>query len=283
LLIRLQRFLAQGGIASRRKAESLITEGHVRVNGRVVTEMGSRVQPGRDRIEVDGRRVVVERPVYLMLNKPRGYVTTLSDPEGRPTVMKLLQRVEERVYPVGRLDFNTEGLLLITNDGDLAHGLMHPRRQVDKVYRVKVRGAAGPELVSALERGVEVDGELRTASVTVLGVTEGGKNTWLEMTIHEGRNRQIHRMIEAVGLMVAKLERVGYGGLELGTLPRGKSRPLLPRELDRLRKLAGGAAGPSPGQSGRPGRPADAHAPRGGRKAPRAPAPHSRRGGKRRS
>lgn len=240
--IRLQRFLAQAGVASRRKAEELIVAGRVKVNGRVVTELGSKVDPDRDKVFLGGRRLLAERPVYLMLNKPRGYVTTLSDPEGRPTVMAFLKRAGARVFPVGRLDFNTEGLLICTNDGDLAYALMHPKHEVRKTYHVKLQGLVGPETVSAWQKGVTLDDGERTApaEVQLLGTT--GKNSWLEVTLHEGKNRQIHRTAEALGFNVLKLTRVAYGGLRLDDLAVGATRPLTHDELDRLRRAAGGKA-----------------------------------------
>src|SRR5215472_7488590 len=173
--IRLQRFLAQAGVASRRKAEELIVAGRVKVNGQIVTELGSKVDPDADKIFLGGKRLLVERPVYLMLNKPRGYVTTLSDPEGRPTVARFLKRAGARVFPVGRLDFNTEGLLICTNDGDLAHALMHPKHEVPKTYHVKLQGMAGPEVVSAWQKGVTLDDGTRTAPATVARLGDTGK------------------------------------------------------------------------------------------------------------
>lgn len=239
--IRLQRFLAQAGVASRRKAEELIVAGRVKVNGRVVSELGSKVDPDRDKVFLGGKRLLVERPVYLMLNKPRGYVTTLSDPEGRPTVTTFLRHAGARVFPVGRLDFNTEGLLLLTNDGDLAHALMHPKHEVRKTYHVKLQGLVGPETVTSWQRGVTLDDgdETAPAEVTVLGTT--GKNTWLEVTLHEGKNRQVHRTAEALGYRVLKLTRVAYGGLTLGDLRVGTTRALTPDEVERLRRAAGGS------------------------------------------
>jgi 23S rRNA pseudouridine2605 synthase len=235
---RLQRFLAEAGIAARRKAEVLITDGRVRVNGKVA-ELGSRVDPVRDRVEVDGKPVLVERKVYALLNKPRGCVSTLSDPEGRPTVMELLPKQGPRIYPVGRLDFNTEGLLLFTNDGDLANGLMHPRREVPKTYHAKLRSILTEADVAALEAGVELDGGVRKATVAGGGTAANGKSSWVEITITEGRNRQIHRMLESLGHEISRLIRVGYGPLVVGELRRAKWRPLSPEELDGLRELAG--------------------------------------------
>jgi 23S rRNA pseudouridine2605 synthase len=242
--MRLQRFLSQAGVASRRKAETMITSGHVRVNGRVVSELGSKIDPSRDRVEVNGKRVVAEEHIYILLNKPRGYVTTLSDPEGRPTVLELVEKVGARVYPVGRLDFNTEGLLVLTNDGDLANGLMHPRGGVEKVYHVKVRGQADARVIDQIRRGLTLDDGERTqpTDAELLGPSEGGNNSWLEVVLREGKNRQIHRMCEALGLTVAKLRRVRYAGIDLGDLRSGRWRPLNRFELQKLkRKAAKGA------------------------------------------
>lgn len=239
--IRLQRFLAQAGVASRRKAEELIVAGKVKVNGQVVTELGSKVDPDNDKVMMAGKRLFAERPVYLMLNKPKGYVTTLSDPEGRPTVMTFLKRAGARVFPVGRLDFNTEGLLICTNDGDLAHALMHPKHEVRKTYHVKLQGLVTTETARAWRDGVTLDDGDQTseAEVTILGNT--GKNSWLEVSIHEGKNRQIHRTAEALGFNVLKLLRVGYGGLAIEDLKVGNTRVLSPQEVERLRKAAGGS------------------------------------------
>jgi 23S rRNA pseudouridine2605 synthase len=234
----LQRFLAEAGVAARRKAEVMILDGRVRVNGRVVTELGTRVQP-RDRVELDGQRVVAEHKAYVLLHKPRGYVSTLADPEGRPTVMALLPKDGPRLYPVGRLDFNTEGLLLFTNDGELANGLMHPRREVPKTYHVKARGVLSATDVEQLESGIELDGAPRKARVAGGGLSASGKQSWIELVITEGRNRQVHRMMEAVGQEISRLVRVGYGPLTTEGLTRGKWRLLTPEELDALAHLAG--------------------------------------------
>jgi 23S rRNA pseudouridine2605 synthase len=238
--VRLQRFLAQAGVASRRKAETLITDGRVRVNGRVVTELGTKVDPVRDEVVVGGRSLKAEEPVYLLLNKPKGYVTTVSDPEGRPTVMELVRKADgARVYPVGRLDFNTEGLLVLTNDGDLAHALMHPKREVRKTYEVKLQGLIAPDQLAAWQRGVVLDDGERAAPAEARILGNTGKNSWVEVTIHEGRNRQIHRMAEAIGFAVLKLQRVRYAGLELTDLKPGACRRLTLREVDELRRAAG--------------------------------------------
>lgn len=239
--IRLQRYLAQAGVASRRKCEELIVAGRVRLNGRVVSELGTQVDPRHDRVDLDGKRVVAEQPVYLLLNKPKGTVTTLADPDGRATVMSLIKGVRERVFPVGRLDFNTEGVLVLTNDGELANALMHPRSEVEKIYHVKLRGRVEPDTVERLRAGVTLDDGSRTApaEVQLLKPSEGGNNTWLEIAIHEGKNRQIHRMAEAVGHQVAKLERVRYAGLDTEGLRPGKWRHLTPAEVKGLHDACG--------------------------------------------
>ena len=241
--IRLQKFLSQAGIASRRHGEQMITRGEVRVNGQVVTELGTRVDPARDRVTVSGRQVAVERHVYFMLNKPRGVVTTRSDPEGRQTVIDIVKS-DERIYPIGRLDYNTEGVLLLTNDGDLANGLMHPRKEVKKTYHVKVRGMFSPAELTSLREGVTLDDGVTTEPAEVETITRGtsDRNSWVAITIHEGRNRQIHRMMEALGRDVLRLERVAYAGLTSEELAPGKWRPLLSTEVAKLRRAAGLAA-----------------------------------------
>ncbi len=238
--MRLQRFLAQGGVASRRKCEQLIVDGQVRVNGRVVTELGSKVDPDRDKVMVAGKRVLAERPVYLLMHKPRGYVTTARDPEGRPTVLDLIKRTHgERLYPVGRLDYTTDGVLLLTNDGDLAFALMHPRHGVNKTYHAKLHGAVTVEALDQLRRGVTLDDGSKTAPAEVFVVGKTEKNTWVEITIHEGKNRQIHRMAEAIGYPVLKLTRVAYAGLTVEKLRPGQWRPLTDEELAALREGTG--------------------------------------------
>jgi pseudouridine synthase len=237
---RLNKVLAHAGIASRRAADALIRSGRVEVNGSVVRELGARVDPARDAVRVDGRRI---RPVprahsYWMLNKPAGYVTTLSDPQGRPTIVDLLRGIRSRVFPVGRLDWSTEGLLLLTDDGELGRDLMHPGRRVPKTYAVKVRGAPDEPALRRLREGVRLDGR-RTLPAAVR-LARPGANCWLEITIHEGRQRQVRRMFQALGHPVQKLRRVGYAGLALGRLPSGGLRALTPAEVDRLRRAARG-------------------------------------------
>lgn len=234
--IRLQRYLAQAGVASRRRAETLISEGKVRVNGKRVTELGVKVRPGKDTVDVDGRRVQPEERLYLILNKPKGYVTTVADPQGRKTVMELLPRnLPAKVVPVGRLDFYTEGVLLFTNDGDLAAGLMHPRGHVEKTYNVKIRGGVTDEQVQKLRDGVRIDGR-KTLPAKVDRLRYTGTHTWLVITIREGRSRQIHKMADAVRLQVIKLSRVAFGGITYFGLKVGQARALTPDEVDLLRK-----------------------------------------------
>jgi 23S rRNA pseudouridine2605 synthase len=234
MLERLQKILSRAGVASRREAEGIIVAGRVAVNGTVVTELGSKADPDKDRITLDGKPLRPKRErVYILLYKPAGYMTTLKDPEGRPLVTDLLKGVGERVYPVGRLDYNTEGLLLLTNDGDWANRLMHPRHEVEKEYLVKVRGRVSPEQVKRLASGVELtDGVTAPARVQV--VQEGERNSRIGITIHEGRYRQVRRMCEAVSLMVVSLKRTRYGFLDLGDLKPGEFRRLTSQEVRRL-------------------------------------------------
>src|SRR5438067_13631163 len=219
---RLQKVLAARGVASRRAAEELIQGGRVSVDGRVVLELGTKVDPGRATIKVDGRALPRPRPTYVLLNKPRGYVTTASDPEGRRTVYDLLD-LRERVFPVGRLDMDSEGLLLLTNDGELANRLAHPRYHVAKEYLATVDGTPGENDLRALRAGVELDdGRTAPAEVEVLGNARG--RTQLRVVLHEGRNRQVRRMLEAVGHPVRDLQRTAYGPLRLGRLKEGDWR-----------------------------------------------------------
>jgi 23S rRNA pseudouridine2605 synthase len=234
MLERLQKLLAQAGISSRREAESLITEGRVTVNGAVVTELGSKADPDHDTITVDGKPVrPVTDKVYILLNKPAGYVTTLKDPQGRPLVTDLLKEITTRVFPVGRLDYNTEGLLLLTNDGEWSNRLAHPRHEVDKEYHVRVRWMVEEAQLDQLRSGVVLDdGPTAPARVRLLKASDN--NTWLSITIHEGRYRQVRRMCEKVGLSVVRLRRAGYGALDLGSLKPGEFRLLTPAEVQSL-------------------------------------------------
>jgi pseudouridine synthase len=234
--MRVHRALAQAGVASRRAAEKLVQEGRVTVNGQVAT-VGQLVSE-RDRIAVDGAPVRAEPIRTYMLNKPMGMVSTASDPEGRPTVLDPLPH-DVRLYPIGRLDINTTGLLLITNDGDLAHRLMHPRSKVPKTYEALVEGRVSSASVRALRNGIELDdGPTQPAKVEVLDRQAAG-GTWLRIEITEGRNRQVRRMCEAVGHRVRRLVRTRYGGLGMGRLKRGEFRMLSSVELAALEAQAG--------------------------------------------
>jgi 23S rRNA pseudouridine2605 synthase len=235
---RLQKIIAAAGIASRRKAEELISSGRVAVNGRTVTELGTKADPERDHIRVDGRLLHgPQRRIYVLLNKPKGYVTTVSDPEGRPTVMSLLGGIKSRVYPVGRLDYASEGLLLLTNDGDLAQQLMKAASHVPKTYLVKVSGQPSEEALRKLRSGVSIETEegrrVKTAPAKIRIVREA-TNPWYEITLIEGRNRQIRRMFAQVGHQVEKIRRIRYGPLQLD-LPPGRYRQLTPQEVSRLK------------------------------------------------
>ena len=233
---RLQKLIAAAGICSRRQAEVLIESGRVQLNGRVAS-LGEQADPLRDTVLVDGRPLrPSETPCYLLMHKPVGVVTTLRDPEGRPVVTDLLRDVPARVYPVGRLDLTTSGLLLLTNDGELANRLAHPSREVAKTYLVRVRGALTPAAVHSLEHGVQLDDGI-TAPAKVAQVRSGGGHTWFELTIHEGRNRQVRRMCEALGLPVSRLMRIGYAFLSLGELAPGQYRHLTTAEIARLKRL----------------------------------------------
>ncbi|GAB4217496.1 MAG: pseudouridine synthase [Sandaracinaceae bacterium] len=233
---RLQKILAHAGVASRRAAEALITAGKVRVNGKIVTELGSTADARRDRIEVDGKRVVLEKPIYLVLHKPRGVVSTLRDPEGRPSLGEIVERIGARVYPIGRLDFHTSGVLLLTNDGELTDALLHPRRDVPKVYVVKVRGQVAIEALDALRNGVVLDDGHKTKPADVFVLREEERNTWLQITLYEGRNRQIHRMGEAIGHPVLRLARTSFAGIASDGLRPGEHRELTNDELEKLKK-----------------------------------------------
>ncbi len=232
---RLQKILARAGVASRRAAEGLIREGRVQVDGVTVHTLGTRVDPVHSEIRVDGRRIApAGRPVYVLLHKPPGCVTTNSDPQGRPTATALLADLPERVFPVGRLDYDAEGLLLYTNDGDFAQRLQHPSFQVARTYRVKVSGRPSRSELQRLARGLVLeDGPFRAEDVREGKVNP--QSTWLCLTIREGRNRIVKRALAALGYSVERLIRVSMGGVELGGLQRGQHRFLTAREVARLR------------------------------------------------
>jgi len=241
---RLQKILAAAGVASRRGAEALIREGRITVNGTVVTELGTKADPAVDHVKVDGKRLrTAPAPRYILMNKPRGVVVTRDDPQHRPTVYVLLgTRVSEPVMPVGRLDFDSEGLLLLTNDGALAHRIAHPSGGCQKVYEVKVAGVPTPAKIAKLARGVLLDG-VRTAPATVELVDttperDGvGGNAWLRVVLGEGRSRQVRRMMEAVGHKVSKLRRVAIGPIRDSKMPPGGFRDLSPAEVAALKAL----------------------------------------------
>jgi len=231
---RLQKLISQAGVASRRAAEELILAGRVTVNGIVVTELGSKADPTTDKITVDGKPLLFStRHLYILLNKPTGYITALKDSQGRALVTDLLLGVEERVYPVGRLDYNTEGLLLLTNDGEWANRLMHPRHEVEKEYHVRVRGKVLDQQLKRMAGGVELEDGV-TAPAMVRLLKNSDQNDWISVTIHEGKNRQVRRMCEAVSLFVVRLRRVRYGTLELGALKPGQFRHLTGTEVQEL-------------------------------------------------
>ena len=231
--MRLQKYLAQCNVASRRAAEQFIIDGRVRVNGKVVTELGTKVCDG-DFVEVDGSPVAIEKKkYYIMLNKPEGFVTTSSDENGRSTVLDLIDDIDARVYPVGRLDINTEGLLLLSNDGDFTLKVTHPRHKLDKTYRVIVSGIPNHFEIEKLERGVYIDGK-KTAPAKAKLLSADKLNALIELTIHEGRNRQVRKMMEAIGYKVLYLQRIAIGNIVLGNLPLGKWRHLNPNEVKYL-------------------------------------------------
>jgi len=252
---RLQKIIAAAGIASRRKAEALISGGRVSVNGQIVTELGSKADPERDHIKINGRLLgAPQRQVYLLLHKPKGYVTTVTDPEGRPTVLDLVRDISSRVYPVGRLDYSSEGLLLLTNDGELAQRLTHAASHVPKTYLVKVSGQPGAEQIEKLRRGILLRPERtplraragqpsrrRSGAVTTaparIELLRDAANPWYEVSLIEGRNRQIRRMFDEIGHPVEKIKRVRYGPLELDVEP-GKFRHLTNREVAQLKATA---------------------------------------------
>lgn len=233
--MRLQKFIAQCGIASRRSAEKIIESGRVRVNGEIVDYMGCVIDPDKDIVEVDGRRIEEEiQKYYIMLNKPKNYVTTVSDDLGRPTVMQLVTDINARIYPVGRLDFDTTGLLIMTNDGDFANILAHPSHVVNKVYIARIDKPLDEEQIKTLCTGVELDGVM-TAPAKAENIKRPQKGFEVKITIHEGRNRQVRRMLESVGANVMSLKRISVGSLTLGNLPEGKWRRLSDAEINKLR------------------------------------------------
>lgn len=235
-LERLQKILADRGIASRRKAEDLIREGRVTLNGQIA-HVGDKADPIRDAIKVNGRRLAgPPEKIYLVLNKPKNVVATTDDPEGRTTVFDLVHMPARRLFSVGRLDYDAEGVLLFTNDGDLAHKLAHPSFEIPRTYWVKLKGKPQKEEIQKLSHGVRLeDGFTAPCHITPIRETEG--NSWVEMTLHQGRNRQVKRMWEKIGYLVLKLKRVSFAGVKLGRLQPGEYRLLLPEEVEKLRTM----------------------------------------------
>ncbi len=236
---RLQKILARAGLGSRRKCEEFISQGRVRVKGRVVDSMGSKADPNIDRITVDGRPLPADhqdkKNIYLLLNKPTGYVTTLSDPQGRPIVTDLLPDIKTRVFPVGRLDLGSEGALIFTNDGQLANHILHPRYGIKKTYLVTVNRPPEPAQIRRLERGIFIEGAKRKSlPASIRFVSKKRGDIRLEIIIHEGKKRQIRKMFTAIGHPVKKLRRIAYGGLSLGNLHSGKSRFLNKKDIKKI-------------------------------------------------
>lgn len=234
---RLQKFIAAAGVASRRQSEKLMLEGRVTVNGKAATELGLKVDPGHDAVKVDGKLIRLESFHYVLLNKPKGTICTLDDPQGRTRVTDLIRGVKARLYPVGRLDFDTTGALLLTNDGELANLLMHPKHRFEKTYVAKIKGIPSEGALEKLRKGVYVDGK-RTAPAEAKVVRVKEKNCVLELTLREGRNKQVKRMCLAVGHPVLRLERSSYGFLRVDDLEPGTWRHLGPAEVKKLKEGA---------------------------------------------
>ena len=237
--VRLQKVIAAAGLASRREAEEMIVDGRIEVNGRLTTELGTRVNPEVDVIRLDGARIPPQRHhVYLALNKPKGVVSTMEDPQGRQTLLDYLPRKTGRLFHVGRLDAETEGLIVVTNDGDFAQRLSHPSFEIDKVYMVEVEGSIDNSALKKLTKGVSLeDGFIKPDKVKL--VSRAGNKTLLEVTLHSGRNRVVRRMMEAVGFPVQRLARTRIGPIRLGNLPSGQTRPLTLEEIGSLYDSAG--------------------------------------------
>lgn len=236
--MRINKYIAHAGVASRRKAEELIKQGLVTLNGQVVTELATTVKSG-DRVEVEGQPIYNEEKVYYLLNKPRRVISSVRDDKGRQTVVDLLPEVKERIYPVGRLDWDTSGLLILTNDGDFTDKMLHPRHEIDKVYVARVKGLASKDNLRPLTKGIVIDGKKTQPARYRIVKTDREKNrSVVELTIHEGRNHQVKKMFEAVGLMVDKLSRTRFGTLDLSGLNSGEARRLNKKEISQLYNAA---------------------------------------------
>lgn len=236
-IVRLQKYIAMSGKASRRSAEAMITDGRIKVNDTTITELGTKVEIGADIIKLDGKIIKPEiKKYYIMLNKPTGYVSTVNDQFGRPTVIELIdEEIKSRVFPVGRLDYDTEGLLLLTNDGDFTYKVTHPKFNMDKTYIATIKGGIKISGLNALRRGITIeDYKTSPAEVEILDAQKGV--TTIKITIHEGKNRQVRKMFESVGCKVIELKRISIGNIELGTLPLGRWRYLTSHEISYLSK-----------------------------------------------
>ena len=235
--VRLQKVIAASGLSSRRAAEDLIREGQVAVNGKIVRTLGTCINPSIDHIKVNGRHLdTVEPEVFILLNKPPGFVTTMKDPFGRKTIADLLERIKVRVFPVGRLDYDAEGLLLLTNNGEVAQACLHPRYHVPKTYLIKVSGVFNDDQIKILRQGIELDDGI-TSPADVRKSGKAKSNSWLEITIHEGKKHQIKRMVEACGHRVMRIKRIGFGPLQLRNLPLGSCRYATDTEANALRGI----------------------------------------------
>lgn len=247
---RLQKLIAAAGLASRRHAEEMITAGEVTVNGKLITELGTKADPDRDHIKVRGKLInpilKTRENVYILLNKPRGYLSSVSDPEGRPLVTELVPQSLGRLHPVGRLDFNTEGLLLLTNDGDFTNFITAARNRVRKVYVVKVKGVPPENAIERLRRGIKLDDGVRTAPAEVKRIDESDTNAWFEVVLHEGRNQQIRRMFDTIGHSALKLRRIRIGFLTDEPLESKQWRLLAPTEVSRLMRKPKKEGTPAP-------------------------------------
>lgn len=234
---RLQKLIAQSGFCSRRKAEELISEGRVKVNGKVVTELGTKADV-EDIISVDGKKINMERKVYILMNKPRNVVCSAKDDRGRKTVVDLIEGVGERIYPIGRLDFDTTGVLLLTNDGDITNKLIHPSKEIDKTYRVTIEGFANEDQLERIRRGIKLDGVMTSeAIVEVSKINKEKRKSIINITIHEGKNHQVKRMFNTVGLKVVKLNRIEFAGFKVGGLKEGQYRLLTNKEITELKSM----------------------------------------------
>lgn len=232
--VRLQKYLAQCGVASRRKAEELILGGRIKVNGQKTDTLGIKIVPGRDKVSFDGRVVrPEEEKIYILVNKPKGFVTTVSDPQGRPIVTSLVKNIPARLFPVGRLDIDTEGALILTNDGSFAQNVQHPSHETSKTYEALVSGHPGKAKIVQLETGIELEGKM-TAPASIVVVKRMTSQTLIQITIHEGRKRQVRKMFDFIGNPVISLKRIAYGKLFLKNLPSGKYKLLNPKDLKKV-------------------------------------------------